>query len=94
MREEVRTALRRVLLAVLFFLTSLAMAVTLVLSGLLLEWIIGFSVDAETPAHKLISWMLDVTLVGSAVVWAAAGTVVATWEAVMSANDFVKRTSK
>jgi hypothetical protein len=91
MTEELAGALRRVGLAALTFLTSLSMAVILVLSGLLLEWIIGFSIDAGTRTHNVITFVLDVTLVGCAVVWAITGAVIVTWEAVVAARTFLRR---
>lgn len=91
MREELSSALRRVALAAMTFLTSLVMAVTLVLSGLLLEWIIGFSIEPGTQTHNVISFALDVTLVGCAVVWAITGAVIVTWEAVVAAKAFLKQ---
>ena len=86
--------LRRVALAAITFLTSLLMAVILVLSGLLLEWIIGFSVDTGTRTHSVITFALDVTLVGCAVIWAIMGAVIVTWEAVVAARDFLTRAGK
>ena len=77
-REELRTALRRVLPAALTFLTSLVMAAVLVDSGILLEWLIGLAVGYETMAYRVVGFVLDVTLVGCAVVWAVTGAVVAT----------------
>ena len=91
MQAELQSALRRIALAAITFLTSLLMAVMLVLSGLLLEWIIGFSVDAGTRTHDLISFALDVALVGGAVVWAVTGAVIVTWEAVLSAIAFLRQ---
>ena len=94
MREELSAALRRVALAAMTFLTSLAMAVILVLSGLLLEWIIGFSIEPGTQTHNVISLVLDVTLVGCAVVWAITGAVIVTWEAVLAAKTFLSQTEE
>ena len=94
MKEELLAALRRVALAAITFLTSLLMAVILVLSGLLLEWIIGFSIDEGTQTHNVISFVLDVTLIGCAVVWAITGAVVVTWEAVMAAKAFLSQNGK
>ena len=91
MKEELSAGLRRVALAAITFLTSLLMAVVLVLSGLLLEWIIGFSVDAGTQTHRIVSFALDVALVGCAVVWAITGAVIVTWEAVVAAKAFLIR---
>ena len=91
MREELSAALRRVALAAITFLTSLVMAVILVLSGLLLEWIIGFSIEPGTQTHNVISLVLDVTLVGCAVVWAITGAVIVTWEAVLAAKTFLSQ---
>ena len=94
MREELSAALRRVALAAITFLTSLLMAVILVLSGLLLEWIIGFSIEPGTRTHNVVSFALDVTLVGCAVVWAITGAVIVTWEAVVAAKAFLSRTGE
>lgn len=94
MREELSAALRRVALAAITFLTSLVMAVILVLSGLLLEWIIGFSIEPGTQTHNVISLVLDVTLVGCAVVWAITGAVIVTWEAVLAAKTFLSQTEE
>ena len=94
MREELIVALRRVALAALTFFTALLMAVILVLSGLLLEWIIGFSIGEGTQTHDVVSFVLDVTLVGCAVVWAITGSVVVTWEAVMAAKAFLSQNRK
>ena len=76
------------------FLTSLVMAVILVLSGLLLEWIIGLSIEPGTQTHNVISLVLDVTLVGCAVVWAITGAVIVTWEAVLAAKTFLSQTEE
>ena len=65
------------------------MAVILVLSGLLLEWIIGFSIKTGTQTHLVVGFVLDVTLVGCAVVWAVTGALIVTWEAVISAKSFL-----
>ena len=92
--EELLTALRRVALAAITFLTSLLMAVILVLSGLLLEWIIGFSVAPGSQTHNVVSFALDVTLVGCAVVWAVTGAVIVTWEAVVAAKTFLSQVGK
>ena len=94
MREELSAALRRVALAAITFLTSLVMAVILVLSGLLLEWIIGFSIEPGTQTHNVISLVLDVTLVGCAVVWAITGAVIVTWEAVLAARTFLSQSEE
>ena len=94
MREELSAALRRVALAAITFLTSLVMAVILVLSGLLLEWIIGFSIEPGTQTHNVISLVLDVTLVGCAVVWAITGAVIVTWEAVLAAKTFLSQSEE
>ena len=91
MTEDLRTALQRVALAAINFLTSLLMAVILVLSGLLLEWIIGFSIEPGTQTHQVVGFVLDVTLVGCAVVWAITGALIVTWEAVISAKSFLSR---
>ncbi len=91
-REELQTALRRVLPAALTFLTSLVMAAIMVGSGILLEWLIGIAVGYDTAAYRIVQYVLDVTLVGCALVWASTGAVVATWEAIVSANAFVRRT--
>ena len=89
--EELKDALRRVLPAALTFLTSLAMAAILVGSGILLELLIGYAVGYGTTAHGVVNFVLDVTLVICAVVWACTGAVVATWEAIVSAKAFVNR---
>ena len=94
MEEELRAALRGAALAALTFFTSLLMAVVLVLSGLLLEWIIGFSINEGTQTRKVVSFVLDVTLVGCAVVWAVTGAVVVTWEAMMAAKAFLSQNGK
>lgn len=94
MKEELLAAFRRVALAAITFLTSLLMAVVLVLSGLLLEWIIGFSIEPGTQTHNVISLVLDVTLVGCAVVWAITGAVIVTWEAVLAAKTFLSQTEE
>lgn len=94
MQDELLAALRRVALAAITFLTSLLMAVVLVLSGLLLEWIIGFSIDSGTRTHSVISFVLDVTLVGCAAVWAISGAVIVTWEAVVAAKAFLSQVGK
>lgn len=91
MAEDLRIALQRVALAAINFLTSLLMAVILVLSGLLLEWIIGFSIDTGTQTHRVVGFVLDVTLVGCAVVWAITGALLVTWEAVISAKSLLNR---
>lgn len=94
MKYELSAAFRRVALAAITFFTSLLMAVVLVLSGLLLEWIIGFSVEPGTQTHNVISFVLDVTLVGCAVVWAITGAVIVTWEAVVAAKAFLSQTKE
>ena len=94
MKEELLSALRRVVLAAITFLTSLIMAIILVLSGLLLEWIIGFSIDAGTQTHTVINFVLDVALVGCAIVWAITGAVIVTWEAVVAAKAFLTNVGK
>ena len=86
--------MRRVALAAITFLTSLLMAVILVLSGLLLEWIIRFSIAAGSRTHNVITFVLDVTLVGCAVVWAITGAVIVTWEAVVAAKAFLSQAGK
>ena len=91
-REELQAALGRVLPAALTFLTSLMMAAILVGSGILLEWLIGIAVGYDTAAYRVVKFVLDVALVGCALIWAGTGAVVATWEAIVSAKAFVRRT--
>ena len=67
------------------------MAAILVGSGILLEYHIGLAVGRETIAYRIVAFVLDVTLVGCAMVWAVAAAV-ATWEAIISARAFVRRT--
>ena len=42
----------------------------------------------------MVSFVLDVTLVGCAVVWAVTGAVVVTWEAMMAAKAFLGQNGK
>lgn len=92
LKDELLAALRRVLPAALTFLTSLVMAAILVGSGILLELLIGFAVGYDTPAHRIVGFVLDVTMVICALTWAVTGAIVATWESVISAIAFVRRT--
>ena len=92
LKDELLAALRRVLPAALTFLTSLVMAAALVVSGILLELLIGFAVGYDTLAYQIVGFVLDTTMVICALVWAVTGAIVATWEAVISAITFVRRT--
>ena len=92
LKDELLAALRRVLPAALTCLASLVMASALVGSGILLELLIGFAVGYDTLAYRIVGFVLDVTMVVCALVWAVTGAVVATWEAVISAITFVRRT--
>ena len=92
LKDELLAALRRVLPAALTFLTSLVMAAALVVSGILLELLIGLVVGYDTLAYQIVGFVLDTTMVICALVWAVAGAIVATWEAVISAITFVRRT--
>ena len=94
LKQELIAALHRVLPAALTFLTSLVMAAILVVSGILLEYLIGLAVGYETLAYRIVRFVLDVALVSCAVVWTVTGAVVATWEAIISALTFVSRTRK
>ena len=92
LKDELLAALRRVLPAVLTFLTSLVMAAILVGSGILLEFLIGFAVGYDTLAYRIVGFVLDTTMVICALAWAVIGAIVVTWEAVISARTFVRRT--
>ena len=61
------------------------------ISGILLEYLVGLAVGNETLGYRIVSYALDVTLVGCAVVWAIAGAIVATWEAFTSVKNVVSR---
>lgn len=84
LKQELHAALLRVLRPALTVLTSLLMASILVGSGILLEWLIGLAVGNGTFSHRIVSFALDLTLVGCALLWAGSGAIVATWEAVTS----------
>lgn len=91
LKQELYIALNRVLRPALTVLTSLLMASILVSSGILLEWLVGLAVGNETWSYRIVSFALDMTLVGCAVVWAITGAIVATWEAIASAKTVVNR---
>ena len=91
LKRELEAALSRVLGPALTFLTSLLMAAIFVGSGILLEYLVGLAVGNETLGYRIVSYALDITLVGCAVVWAIAGAVVATWEAFTSVKNVVSR---
>ena len=85
-------SLKDELLAALTFLTSLVMAAVMVGSGILLELLIGLAVGYDTRAYQIVGFVLDTTMVVCGLTWAVAGAIVATWEAVISAVTFVRRT--
>ena len=91
LKRELEAALSRVLGPALTFLTSLLMAAIFVGSGILLEHLVGLAVGNETLGYRIVSYALDITLVGCAVVWAIAGAIVATWEAFTSVKNVVSR---
>lgn len=68
------------------------MAAIMVGSGILLELLIGLAVGYDTAGVPNRRVRLDTTMVICALVWAVTGAIVATWEAVISAITFVRRT--
>ncbi len=80
-----------VVLAALKFGVSLFISAVLVVSGFALEKLVSLSIEAGSKPHQIVEFVLDVSLVGSAVVVAMCGAIIVAGEAIMSTKAFFSR---
>lgn len=78
-------------LAFIRFVVSLLMSAALVGSGIILETLVGFSIEEESDGYKVLVFVLDVSLVGSAIVVSVCGAIVVVDEAIRSTYTFFRR---
>lgn len=57
---------------------------------MILELLVGFAVGKESTAMKVVNVVLDISLVGSAVVVAVCGAVIVVAESVKSTATFIR----
>ncbi len=82
----------RVVLAAITFLVSLLISGILVGSGIALEALVSLSIGDGSKSQEIIEFVLDVSLVGSAVVVSVCGAIVVAGEAIRSTTVFLSRT--
>ena len=89
MMSELKEAFYRVGLAMIIFAGSLLLSAALVVSGIMLEQLVSFAVGDESTALKVVKVVLDVSLVGSAVVVAVCGAIIVATESIKSTLIFI-----
>ena len=93
MRKDLQESLYYVGLAVIRFLVSLLISAALVGSGIALEFLVGLSIEDSSAAYEVLEFVLDVSLIGSAVVVAICGAIVVAGEAIRSTYTFLRQLS-
>ena len=89
---EVREVTARVGYAVLLFLGSLVVAAVFIGSNVLLEWLIGFAVNQETRTYDVVKAVLDILLIGFALVGSTiGGAIIVLKEILSSVKSFWNR---
>ena len=81
---EVWEVASRVGYAVLLFLGSLVVAAVFIGSNVLLEWLIGFAVNQETRTYDVVKAVLDILLIGFALVGSTIGGAVIVLKEILS----------
>ena len=91
--SEIRELAARVGYAVLLFLGSLVVVAVFIGSNVLLEWLIGFAVNKETRTYDVIKTVLDILLIGFALVGTTiGGAIIVLKEIWSSVKSFWNRT--
>ena len=89
--KDLRKAGYRVGLAAISFLGSLFISAILVLSNLGMELLLSLIIDEVSIVHQATSLVLDVVLIGSAVVVSTSGALMVAGEAIYTARSFLTR---
>ena len=89
--DDARVELLRITAAGIRFLASLTLAALLVASGIGLETLINFTLEKGSKSQELVSVVLDVSLIGAAIVVSACGACLVAGESVRSTRDFFTR---
>lgn len=90
MREELRAILERVALVVIRFIATLTVSAVLYVADIALKALLVLAVDETTEFYQIAVYVMDVGLIGSAVVVSVCGAVMAAWEALTSALNFIR----
>jgi hypothetical protein len=91
--SEIRELVARVGYAVLLFLGSLVVVAVFIGSNVLLEWLIGFAVNKETRTYAVVKTVLDILLIGFALVGTTiGGAIIVLKEIWSSVKSFWNRT--
>ena len=86
---DLQQAMYRVVLAATKFIVSLLISGLLVGAGIALETLVSFSIQDGSTAHEIVGFVLDVSLVGSAVVVSVCGALLVAGEAVASTYEYL-----
>ena len=78
-------------LAVIKFVVSLLVSAALVVSGIVLENLAGLSIEDDSDMYAVLVFVLDVSLIGSAIVVSVCGAIVVAGEAIRSTYTFFNR---
>lgn len=89
--RDLQEATYRFVLATLTFLTSLLISVVLFGSSIALKYLVNFSITKGSKTQEVVEFVLDVSLVGSAVVVSMCGAIIVAGEAIESTRAFFSR---
>ena len=73
------------------FAASLIVSAALVVSGIALKTLVGFSIEESSEAYAVLEVALDISLIGSAIVVSVCGAIVVAGEAIRSTYTFLSR---
>ena len=89
--RDLQDAVHWIIRIIIPFLRSLIVAAVLVVSGMALEALVGLTLPKESKSLEIVRFVLDVSLVGSAVVIAICGALIVVWDTVASTRGLLSR---
>lgn len=93
-RHQVDKRIYELFAGFLLFATSLALSAFLILAGLGLESLIGLAIEDGTLADDVVEFVVQVSLVGSAIVVSACGAIIVAGDAIKATIEFFRHPSE